>query len=1802
MHQNVKRKKIPKQMGRGRMGHSLRRCLAFFLCLGLLIPYSSNVLHALAKDATGLCEHHPVHTKDCGYVKAASHIHDENCYETHCLFQSSFPAEDEAEMPSIDTPSSAPAEQTDPDSAESAEQPDSSASSEPEETSLPDKPDEPEEPSSDPHVCTVESGCKVLTCDLPQENPGHPCEFVCEICNQVVTLWQWVDDDEILVQDEQTRIWGLGLPGASADNPLTAEMLDTLLPAQIRAELADGTEKILNLTWDYSPLPDSPFWQGSYTLTARLPKGYTLEEGIPALSVLLDLGGADLYAAYPGTRRPLTASDSLADHTVEGIQPPDTTVNLFDYSTGRFLDYPTSENDVMPKSNNVAIPSTWNFGINAGRLLLFGDSMAGGGYWNNGCGAGRGWGKTHTNMKGIVESILGANGYPVINLRNARNTLLNESGAWNNSDLPWGLAWAEEYDVSLNAHDTTLNPAIVAKRQSAPALSIGVLANAGFTVAADGTVTGSGNTSLAYLFDPKQTDYYKKTYTDVTGLFQLDQDGYYYYYARQNFAELNTDGGNNYFTLYDGPAVWRTDGGYDGNGHFDGDMSLGNFFPFDRASKVFDSIQTADKNGNPTNILSSSEALSNAGNAIKANHHMGMTVEIDFRQPVNGLITNGVGGSVPMSFEFSGDDDVWVFIDDVLVLDIGGIHSELYGTIDFSTGDVYIGQSWRTGGEIDKTNQNKVSVIGDVSTESVDYTTLKDLFTAAGAADDHAWKGNTFASNSDHTLKMFYLERGNYDSSLALRFNLQPRLYHQIKKVDQNGEPLQGITFDLYAATATNAADPEGIRCANATSSTADAPVYIKQSGDAVLATLTTDGDGLAQFTEMDEKGQLRPFNFADRYEGGNSGQYYLLKERSAPAGYRELPIDVVLEYEPASTMLIVANRWTTGSYASFTSTVNGNDQITYGVIDPDDGKITESNTNVAKAIRKNGLVVAIPSMEVSGTWLALYGSNINGFSASHPEKIGGAYNQDDLRKAVLKAVLYQAYEHDIFTTPSWYLDWNDSIGRLEGTLSDLPGRADRYQLDSDDGDMRMMYGIIMPETLAQLNINETTAEKRYQALGNYVQALVAAGSSPEDAVSQAADTILAVPTSAANGKGFSFLNIDQFNRVLRSLIYIPNEQRELRIQKVDQDGKAVNGAMFSLYATKEDAQAGQNPVSTGVTAHVEGQDGVLIFKPQPRMNGSAVANGYAKIEWASLPDTTYYLREVQSPSGHRINDTIIPVIVGIYSIYADAGAPDDGVTVMAGVGKLAQTMIKYASNGDVNISLRDITSYCQTQPSGDFDLYGWEDALLENASVVRSLNLHYKMNALVDYGLHDIDGGQTILPFFVTDTGFIRARVQQNWAALDENHPTYDSAQLNRAQKDNLGDTDITSLFSLLNVVVVTDQTVPDTETGSLTVSKHLTGTGLMEEDYTKNFQFKITLTKPDGSPLTGRYYFYGTNKSGYMENGQEFPLHHDESITILGLPAGTKYTVEEIGSNQNGWYVFPKSGTVSGTISSHHIEVAAFQNSKQPFPSVGGLTLSKTVIGSGAGTEKQFRFTIVLENADGAPLSGAFPYTGSQSGVISSGEAVLLRHNESITISGLPAGTNYRVTESDSGGYTVIPSGDVGQILDGEIADATFVNHQESSTEDGKGNLIVRKTISGSKSDPSDVFHFTITLSPACTGTFGDLAFTGGKASFTLKGGESIFIRNLPAGTSYTVTETDADQNGYQTSADKATGTIPSGGTVTASFRNHKGPEEDPERPSSRRIPGTGDLSQPEFWAALGLCAAAGACVMSCTKQKKP
>ncbi|MCI8341607.1 MAG: fibro-slime domain-containing protein, partial [Firmicutes bacterium] len=1526
------------------------------------------------------------------------------------------------------------------------------------------------------------------SCGYKAPIEGSPCSFKCEECfgkdipaeeqkTVLVQSWNWIDDQEMLVWDENEQMWSLSLIGASEENTVTKEILVDLLPAQIDALLSDDNEKTLEVLWDLSGFPDGEIYDGSYTVAAFLPEGYDMDKSVPKLYVLVELGGAKIYDTLDESQ--------LQDHIVTGIDPAETSVNLFDYWVKTEMPSYATRGDILDKevtlharadgsATRFSGPEQWNMGINENHLLIFGDGVVHAGLWNKGAGENTDYGKKYAGMEDIVKPVL-ENGYPVINTENAAKQLIDDQ-----SERDWELIkdwklsteqneWNGIAYDDLNTDVQNLSKTVIENWENATGESI-----------------NGGTESLDYLFDPEIENEYKKTYTNVKGLFQLDDEGYYYYNMRENFAEFDK---NDQFILYDAPATLRSDG----------TNSVGNFFPFNEGTEVFTDI----KDGK----LESSVAC--FGNTM--NHHMGMTIEVEFRQPVEGKVNVGSKGSQPMTFKFAGDDDVWVFIDDVLVLDLGGVHSELYGTIDFETGDIYVGQAFGAAGN----DGIPEDPSGD---KMVTHTTIKEMFEKAGKADEFNWRNETFASNTDHTLNMFYLERGNYDSSLAIRFNLQPRLHQQVKKVDQNGKPIEGVEFELYDAEEVGAGTDNAIVCTNVKGTTASKAIYVAEvPGGKCLSAIKTDEGGTAYFVDnaaTDEAGEQIPFNFADRYNlDSGEGIYYILKEKNAPSGYRTLPIDIVLEYNPETAMLSVANRWTTGAYASFVSIISGNSNITYGHYNPDSGNVeSDFNKPVSAKVQETGLVVAMPMLkQKNGAWDPLYGNNMDGFCAVEYDHISDDKEVDNWREAALKAALYQCAEaaravDDESFTADWHLVWNNDEKHLEGELSDLPGNAARYRLNnSENADMRMEYAIITPEALAAV-LGHVPLDQHgmYASLGECVNRLVDAGSSIDEAVAEIAEGIMNVTdNSTGSGHGFSFLNVDQFNRNFRSLLYIPNEQRELRVIKVDQDGRSVNGTEFGLYYDEDCTQQ----VVSGKTANVDGQDGTLIFAPYDSDEA-----GHAKMEWANSANTHYYLKEIKAPEGYDMNENVVPIVVGIYSIYADAGTAENGITVMAGVGKLTQTMNKYASDGDVNITLRDITAYSQVQNSGEFKLTGWKDMELSdtNGQVMRSMNFHYGKNAFVDYGLHDKDGGKNFRPFFVTNNGFIRTRVQQNSSALGTE--MYDP--ISDTSWDDLENTDITSLFSLLNIVVVTDQTDPDTQTGQLAISKKLTGENIENSDYTKNFEFSVTLTDSDGTPLLGEYYFYGTDKSGYVRSGDKIYLHHDESITILGLPVGAKYIVEE--TPENNWYVSPSSGTISGEIENDVTEMAEFFNSKQKFPEVGSLTVSKTVTGNGGDKEKLFTFKVSLSDNTINGTYGDMTFYDGQSNV-------LLKHGETKTAHNLPAGIKYSVVEEEANkdGYTTSSKGEEGTIKANGNEKAEFTNHKEAEKPPVPvGELTILKNVTGNKGDKEKQFHFTVTLKDKegneLTGSYD---YSGSKEgtlksgeSVALKDGESVTIHNIP------------------------------------------------------------------------------------------
>lgn len=374
-----------------------------------------------------------------------------------------------------------------------------------------------------------------------------------------------------------------------------------------------------------------------------------------------------------------------------------------------------------------------------------------------------------------------------------------------------------------------------------------------------------GGESLCYLFD-SSAQIGKTSHFGVTGLLKV-QNGYYVYDSSKNYAAYNAD--KNAFDIYD---TWGIDKV--------GDSShQGQFFPFDAADKVL-----KEENGRlvQTGIKADNTGDSRYNDGRPVNHHFGLSMSTRFVQPAGGKTNAGDD----MVFEFAGDDDVWVFIDDVLVGDIGGIHNRASLSINFCTGDI-------------KVNGNNDD-------------TLKNKYQKANK-DTSGFNGNTFAVGTNHTLKFFYLERGATDSSMELKFNLVTVPESDIIKFDQDGKFVQGAEFKLYKT------DKD-----------------FKTVGE-FIGSGTTDEAGHLTLTNDVDNGVI---NFDDLYnKDHDNNKYYLLKETRVPEGYRSSLAatggSMQLEYVPASAENgaggVIINRggmdvgsvvWKTGAFAAAKETI----------------------------------------------------------------------------------------------------------------------------------------------------------------------------------------------------------------------------------------------------------------------------------------------------------------------------------------------------------------------------------------------------------------------------------------------------------------------------------------------------------------------------------------------------------------------------------------------------------------------------------------------------------------------------------------------------------------------------------------------------------------------------------------------------------------------------------------------------------------------------------------------------------------
>ena len=205
--------------------------------------------------------------------------------------------------------------------------------------------------------------------------------------------------------------------------------------------------------------------------------------------------------------------------------------------------------------------------------------------------------------------------------------------------------------------------------------------------------------------------------------------------------------------------------------------------------------ETSDGNYFPLNSSDQSGDASRdqSGDASRLNYGFGQKFDLKFRLTSDGTVLDSDNKRVPIEFNFSGDDDVWVFIDGQLVLDIGGDHAVVTGKIDFAN-------------KMATVSSAKDSSLGGTSNGEVKKDFPKEFVT-----------NNYFTK--EHTLTMFYMERGLWESNMKITFNFpQENKLTVEKEVDTTGaneifkNALADVgTFDFEIKNLATSGDPKDV-------------------------------------------------------------------------------------------------------------------------------------------------------------------------------------------------------------------------------------------------------------------------------------------------------------------------------------------------------------------------------------------------------------------------------------------------------------------------------------------------------------------------------------------------------------------------------------------------------------------------------------------------------------------------------------------------------------------------------------------------------------------------------------------------------------------------------------------------------------------------------------------------------------------------------------------------------------------------------------------------------------------------------
>ncbi|MCF0245222.1 MAG: LPXTG cell wall anchor domain-containing protein [Ileibacterium sp.] len=820
------------------------------------------------------------------------------------------------------------------------------------------------------------------------------------------------------------------------------------------------------------------------------------------------------------------------------------------------------------------------------------------------------------------------------------------------------------------------------------------------------TVSSRGG-SLEYLFNPQLFKHRSKAAANAenadryavpntSGLLTV-QDGYWQYDSNKNFAQLN-ESEENYgkIDLKNAKIQYSAENQPRENGQF---------FPFNDYDSVVSDIN-------------------NTTNRRQLDHYFGMTMTTKFAQRFNGHTTPE--SNTPVTFEFSGDDDVWIFIDGVLVSDIGGIHQKVGVTIDFASGKVTHYKDYKPNGSCTQSRQ----------------TTLFNLFKAAGVSTED-FEGATFKNNTEHELKMFYMERGGTASNLKLKFNLIPTQPNYLYKTDQFGYPLEGAKFQVVGK---------------------DGNTYVSETGS----------DGRFTFNHF---GTDKPMSLADMNKV--FGDEFILEETKVPDGYRQIANQIPLRF--VNGILESVDPYTTGVWAQTTAKVTSTETLYkagggHEVANPTNSSASQnsntgtnpnnnngwswptnwgqswdnqnqnqnqSSTKQTRVTSNNGILFAVvlkrdgKGAKEFDSWDPVIGNDTDGY-----QKVGGG--SSTLEKAITAFKITQASSENI----QRYGDWKFSqpsggvatLENLPGKISDYYTYRDQNKLGVDGAEYFVAYYYSEATSVADMNAGNTYRVMSHSSEGAANDFDILWGTRLEVPNIENQLMFQKVDSKGNRVKGPTVFALYNATDVNGEVAYVAkNGEKYVLNDDVDGDNKgtvkSVNGKTVSglNYEINDDfdisdykclggglidpkfrnesgaifiKDANNGTVATIIPAQ-DGDENYLVGRTHEDCDeisdGTDEKSDITIGHFDVLMPGNYALREVKAPKGFKINSNVSKVVVNDEGVFANAGTKEDGITVYNGAGYLAHPLHQFASPNSTDETFAWITNDLHVNTDNSF-------------------------------------------------------------------------------------------------------------------------------------------------------------------------------------------------------------------------------------------------------------------------------------------------------------------------------------------------------------------------------------------------------------------------------------------------------------------------------------------------------------------